>query len=185
MPVVELKSRKDEPDRKYFTRVRFEAPVVEEQTERQEIAVLMDTLQNGDTYGSLQAAEKLGRIGALAVGPLVQVLTDNGTTAPWRIAIALARVGTPATEALIEVVNTGKDQAVNPAIWALGMTGDPRAVEPLVAAMKAGRTESSRGLAAAALMRLGHPAGVAAVEEELKGADETVRAFVLEEMNRS
>lgn len=175
MSVVELK-RKDEPDQGHYN---------EEQTEEQEIAVLMDTLQNGDTYGSLRAAGELGRIGAQAVGPLVQALVDDATTTRWRIAIALAGVGTPATGALIEVVNTGKEPVRNPAIWALGMTGDPRAVEPLVAAMKAGRTESSRGLAAAALIKLGHPAGVAAVEEELLQADETVRAFVLEEVNRS
>lgn len=184
MPVVELKSRKGEPDLRYYAGVRFEAPVVEEQTERQEIAVLMDALQNGDTYGSLQAAGELGRIGAPAVGPLVQALTDTGTTTRWRIAIALAGVGTPATGALIDVVKRERDGVRNPAIWALGRIGDPRAVEPLIAVMKTGRTESSRGLAAAALLKLGHPAGVAAAEEELRWADETIRVFFLEEVTR-
>ncbi|TAJ44974.1 HEAT repeat domain-containing protein [Methanofollis fontis] len=185
MPVVELEKRKGEPGRIFYTRGRFEAPVVEEQPEREEITVLMDTLQKGDTYRSLQAAGALGRIGMPAVEPLVQALTDTATTARWRIAIALASVGTPAAEALIEVVNAGKDPAANPAIWALGRIGDPRAVEPLITAMKAGRTESSRALAAAALMKMGHPAGIAAVEEALPAADETVRAFVLEEVHRN
>jgi HEAT repeat protein len=185
MPVAELKSRKDEPEQGYYTKGRFVIPVVEKKTENPEIAALMVTLEKGNTYGSLQAATALGRIGAPAVGPLVQALTDDATTARWRIAIALACVGTAATEALIGVVNAGKDPAVNPAIWALGRIGDPRAVEPLVAAMKCGRTESCRGLAAAALMKLGHPAGVAAVEEALPQADETVRAFVFEEVHRN
>jgi len=185
MPVAEMKSRKDEPDQGYYRKGRFETPAAEKQTENPEIAALMNDLQRGSTYGSLQAAEKLGKMGAPAVGPLVQALVDDATTARWRVAIALACVGTAATEALIGVVNTRKDQAVNPAIWALGRIGDERAVEPLVAAMKCGKSESCRGLAAAALMKLGHPAGVAAVEEALPQADETVRAFVFEEVHRN
>lgn len=185
MPVTEMKSRKNEPERGYYTKGRFVVPVVEKQTENPEIAALMVALQKGSTYGSLQAAEKLGRIGAPAVAPLVQALVDDATTARWRIAIALASVGTAATEALIGVLNAGKDQAVNPAIWALGRIGDERAVEPLVAAMKCGKSESCRGLAAAALIKLGHPAGVAAVEEALPEADETVREFVFEEVHRN
>jgi HEAT repeat protein len=155
-------------------------PVIGERTERRGIVALMEALLNGDTYGSLQAAGALGRIGAPAVGPLVQALTDTAMTARWRVAIALASVGAPAAEALIEVVETQKDSVRNPAIWALGRIGDPRAVEPLIAAMKTGRNESCRGLAAAALLKLGYPAGVAAVEDELRLADETVRGFALE-----
>ncbi|NVO67186.1 HEAT repeat domain-containing protein [Methanofollis tationis] len=71
---------------------------------------------------------------------------------------------------------------MNPAIWALGRVGDARAVKPLVAVMKNGGTESCRGMAAAALLRLGYPGGVAAVKSAL-GLEETVPgAFVLEEV---
>jgi HEAT repeat protein len=155
-------------------------PVVEVRTEQRDIVALMENLLYGDTYGSLQAAGALGKIGAPAVAPLVQTLTHSGATARWNVAMALASVGTPAVDALIEVVNTQEDPVRNPAIWALGRIGDPRAVEPLIAAVKTGKTESCRGLAAAALLKLGYPAGVAAVEEELRLADGTVRGIVLE-----
>jgi HEAT repeat protein len=152
-------------------------PVAEEQ---KDVRDLIQTLLKGGTYGSMQAAEALGRIGAPAVGPLVQTLTDPGTCARWSVAIALARVGVPAVEALIEVVNTRDDLIRNPTVWALAEIGDPRAVEPLLGVMKNGGTDCCRGLAAAALMKLGHPAGVAAVEEALLSANETFQSVVFE-----
>jgi HEAT repeat protein len=155
-------------------------PVVQDQTERREIGALMETLLNGDTYGSLQAAGDLGRIGAPAVDPLVQHLTDSGASARWHIAVALARVGPPAVEALIDVVKTEEEPIQNPAIWALAEIGDHRAVEPLIAAMKTGKSECCRALTAAALLKLGHPAGVAAVNEELLSEDENFRGLVFE-----
>lgn len=184
MSDIEMK-KEENPDRGYYERGRLEPPYSGNEIEEGDIAALMNTLQTESTYRSLQAAEKLGKIGAPAVEPLVHALNNDEATARWRIAIALVCVGTAATEALIDVVDVGKDQAVNPAIWALGRIDDPRAVEPLVAAMKCGRSESCRGLAAAALMRLGHPDGIAAVDEALPATDETFRAFVSEEVHRN
>jgi HEAT repeat protein len=159
--------------------------VVVEQKERKEIGTLVEILLNGSTYGRLQAAEALGKAGAPAVDPLVEALTDPGTCARWNVAMALAKVGSPAVEALIETVKTEDDSVRNPAVWALAEIGDPRAVEAMIAAMKSGRSECCRALSAAALLKLGHPDGVAAVEEELKSADENFRGVVYEALEGS
>jgi HEAT repeat protein len=154
--------------------------VFEETQTGPELAGLVNTLLHGDTYGSLQAAGRLGRSGAPAVDPLVQVLTHSETIPRWSVAMALARVGTPAVEALVGIVNMEDDHVRNPAIWALAEIGDHRAVEPLIVAMREGKTECCRALTAAALLKLGYPAGVAAVEEDLLSADENFRNFVFE-----
>lgn len=151
-----------------------------EQKEPAEVMALVQSLLKEGPYGSLQVAETLERIGTPVVGPLLQILTDPGTTARWSVAMALARVGSPAVEPLIEVVNTRDDAVRNPAIWALAEIGDPRAVDPLITAMKSGRTECCRALTAAALLKLGHPDGVAAVEKELRSKDKTFKGFVYE-----
>lgn len=155
-------------------------PVAVEQQEQREIAALVETLLNGNTYGRLQAAEALGEIGEPSVRPLVRALIARNTHARWNIAMALARVGTPAVEPLITVVNTQDDAVRSPAVWALAEIGDTRAVEAMIAAMKNGRSECCRALSAAALLKLGHPAGVAAVEKELLSAHQTFQELVFE-----
>ncbi|MCC7565214.1 MAG: HEAT repeat domain-containing protein [Methanomicrobiaceae archaeon] len=155
-------------------------PVVEEKQARPEMAGLMEALLNGDTYSSLQAAGELAKIGAPAVDPLVQVLSDSGTHSRWSVAMALARVGSPAVEALIEAMKTEHDPVRNPAVWALAEIGDSRAVEPLIAVMRSGGSECCRALTAAALLKIGHPAGVAAVREDLRTADDVFREMVSE-----
>lgn len=163
-------------------------PCGEERAGKEDIPLLIEALQYGDTRGSMAAAAALGRIGAPAVRPLVQALTGTAAAARWRVALALTRVGWPAARPLIEVLNTEAEEeeedgaALNPAIWALGRVGDARAVKPLVAVMKNGGTESCRGLAAAALLRLGYPGGVAAVKSVLCLEETVLGAFVLEEV---
>ncbi|MBN1195747.1 MAG: HEAT repeat domain-containing protein [Methanomicrobiaceae archaeon] len=153
---------------------------VGKEPEQQDVGALVEALLGKGTYNSLQAAAALGRIGAPAVDPLVRTFADTGTNARWRVAMALARVGTPAVEALIDVVNTQEDSARHPAVWALAEIGDQRAVEPLIAALKTGRTECCRALSAAALLKLGHPDGVTAVEDEFLSGDEIFRDVVYE-----
>jgi HEAT repeat protein len=72
------------------------------------------------------------------------------------------------------------DHVRNPAVWALAEIGDPRAVGPLVAVMRTGKSECCRALTAAALLKIGNPDGVAAVEEALLSEDESFRGFVFE-----
>jgi len=187
MPVAELKMGTVGPGRWQCAGMEQGMPCGEERAGKEDIPLLMEALQYGDTRGSMAAAAALGQIGAPAVRPLVQALTGTATAARWRVALALTRVGWPAARPLIEVLNTEAEEEeaeaiLNLAIWALGRVGDARAVKPLVAVMKSGDTESCRGMAAAALLRLGYPGGVAAVKEALCLEETVLWAFVLEEV---
>ncbi len=186
MPVAELKTGTVGPGLWQCAGMGQGMPCGGERADRGDIPLLIEALQYGDSRGSMAAAAALGQIGAPAVRPLVQALTGTAA-ARWRVALALTRVGWPAARPLIEVLNMEAEEeedgaALNPAIWALGRVGDARAVKPLVAVMKNGGTESCRGMAAAALLRLGYPGGVAAVKSVLGLEETALWAFVLEEV---
>ena len=150
------------------------------QEENTEIRELVYTMLTADTYSSLQAINVLGTIGAPAVGPLVRVLLASNSDARWIAAMALARTGTPAVEPLIGVVLTADDEIKNPAIWALAEIGDRRAVNPLVGTLRTSRSECCRALTAAALLKLGDPAGIAEVEREFERSGEELRDIAME-----
>lgn len=141
---------------------------------------LMYALLNGDTYTSLQAISALGAMGAPAVGPLVRALLAVDNDARWTVAMALARAGPEAVEPLIGVVLVADDAIKNPAIWALAEIGDQRAVEPLVGTLRTSQSECCRALTAAALLKLGDPAGIAEVEKEFEQAGEAFTGLAME-----
>ncbi len=138
-----------------------------------QVRELMHVMLNADTYSGLQAVSALGAIGAPAIGPLVQALLAVESDARWTVAMALARTGAEAVEPLIGAVLVADDEIKNPAIWALAEIGDPRAVDPLVGTLRTSRSECCRALTAAALLKLGDPAGIAEVEKtfELLGVE--------------
>ena len=145
-----------------------------------EVRELMYAMLNGDTYTSLQAISALGALGAPAVGPLVRALLAVDSDARWSVAMALARAGTEAVEPLIGVVLVADDEIKNPAIWALAEIGDQRAVDPLVGALRSSQSECCRALTAAALLKLGDPAGIAEVEKEFERSGEGFRGLSME-----
>jgi len=145
-----------------------------------EVRELVHVMLNADTYTSLQAISTLGAIGAPAVGPLVETLLAAGSDARWTVAMALARTGEPAVEPLIGVVLVADDELKNPAIWALAEIGDPRAVNPLVGTLKSGQSECCRALTAAALLKLGDPAGIAEVWKVFDREGEPFRGLAME-----
>ena len=145
-----------------------------------EVRELMHVMLNGDTYTSLQAINALGAIGAPAVGPLMKALTAVDSDARWVVAMALARVGTGAVEPLIGIVETADDALTNPAVWALAEIGDPRAVDPLVAVLQENRPKCCRILTAAALLKLGDPAGIAKVQDAFDRLGERFAGLAME-----
>lgn len=153
---------------------------VKDLREQQEVVNLLDQLINGDTYSSIQAAAALAAVGEGVENSLLALLTDSETVDRWNVAMALARVGTPAVDGLITVTATGDDAVRNPAVWALAEIGDARAVEPLAAILRESTSECCRALTAAALLKIGDPAGIAAVEEELATHGEAFEGLVME-----
>lgn len=145
-----------------------------------QIRELTHAMLNGDTYTSLQAINGLGAIGRPAVGPLVEALLGVDSDARWVVAMALARVGAEAVEPLVGVVLVADDEIKNPAIWALAEIGDPRAVEPLVGTLRTGRSECCRALTAAALLKLGDPAGIAEVEKAFERSGQGFTGLAME-----
>ncbi|MCT8335995.1 HEAT repeat domain-containing protein [Methanoculleus sp. Afa-1] len=144
------------------------------------IRELMHVMLNDDTYTSLQAISALGAIGTPAIGPLVETLLAVDSDARWTVAMALARTGPEAVEPLIGVVLVADDAIKNPAIWALAEIGDQRAVEPLVGTLRTSQSECCRALTAAALLKLGDPAGIAEVEKEFEQAGEAFTGLAME-----
>ena len=141
---------------------------------------LMHTMLNGDVYTSLQAVGNLGAIGAPAVGPLVQALLAADSDARWTVAMALARTGAEAVEPLIGLLLVVDDELKNPVVWALAEIGDPRAVDPLVGVLRTSQSECCRALTAAALLKLGDPAGIAEVEKAFEQSGEAFTGLAME-----
>ncbi len=154
--------------------------------DRPEVAGLIEKVKNGSIYNSLMAAGELKDIGEDAVDPLMAAFNESGTNAiRWRIAMALARMGDVAVDDLIKVMDTDDTSRLNPAIWALSAIGDQRAVEPLVNCMNCSTEECCRALTAAALLKIGDPAGVNAVEEMLQSSSENFKGQVFEALEGS
>jgi len=116
---------------------------------------------------------KCVEIGAPAVQPLIRRLGHlEPGLADIAAADALAKIGAPAVEPLIDALNY-PDRRMR-AADALGGIGDPRAVEPLIAALKY-ESSSVRANAAEALGKIGGPSVVEALAAALKDEDVVVR----------
>ncbi|MFZ1898367.1 HEAT repeat domain-containing protein [Methanoregula sp.] len=79
------------------------------------------------------AATALGRMGdTRAIAPLIETLASPSSVFPGTAENALAMIGKPAVDPLIEALNGPSEGG---AINTLGMIGDTRATEPLIAIM--------------------------------------------------
>jgi hypothetical protein len=91
-------------------------------------------------------------LGSPAVKPLIAALKDENSDVRKAAADALVKIGAPAVEPLIAALKDENSDVRQAAAKALGKIGDPRAVEPLIAALK---DKDVRKAAAEALGRLG------------------------------
>jgi HEAT repeat protein len=120
----------------------YAAIVLGEIADVKAVQPLVQALNDRDTEVRRRAATALGKIGdVMAVEPLVQAL-NKATEFPADAYLqhctieALGRIGGPAVETLIELLENKDDDVRYQAVKALGETGDTRAVQPLTQALK-------------------------------------------------
>ena len=130
---------------------------------KEKVTNIVEVLKSEDVYKAFMAASMLGTMGDAAVQPLVKMLSDEDAGMRWRAAIALGKVGSPAVDALIDAL--ASEAARIPAAWALAEIGDTRATPSLVKILETDSSECCREIAAASLLKLNDPVGVAKVRE--------------------
>jgi len=127
--------------------------------ETRNVPGLILALKNKDPTVQYDAAEALGDIGDIrAVEPLSTALgTSEYSGVRWKSAEALAKIGSPAVEALIGALRNADDDVRWKAAIALGEIGDIRAVDPLILLLR-DEDRFVKSHAALALGALGEPA---------------------------
>lgn len=101
----------------------------------------------------------------------------------WNAAMALAKVGPPVLDRLIDIVESGSI-AKAPAMWAISEIGDNKAVPVLVDELHFGNDELHRAMAACALMKIDDPEGVSQVKMALSNGNEAFAELFREVYNR-
>jgi len=98
----------------------------------------IDVLSGKDKDAIAKAVEALVKIGAPAVEPLIAFLDMYVVWGKGKDASeALGRIGEPAVEPLIAALGAVKIPAQRAVVHLLAQIGDPRAVDPLIAALDA------------------------------------------------
>jgi len=133
-------------------------PDVEKMKEKRDVEGLIKALgyeKNSDVRKNV--AEALGEIGdARAVEPLIRADYDpDPTSVSYNAEDALHKIGEPAVEPLIILLNDADSRVRFSATWALGAIGDRRAVKPLRKALNDTNEGVSEG-AAQALYKIQH-----------------------------
>lgn len=137
------------------------------------IAPLVRVLRVASNPFRRRVAEVLVRARGLAVKPLIDALGDENAEVRLTASEALMKIGRPALPRLRRALKNSKPAIRLEAATALGLIGDPRAVVPLVQAMK-GKDRDLRQRAARALVRIGKPAAAPLVSL-FKETDASVR----------
>jgi len=145
---------------------------------------LIAALKHDNSYDSSgvqwRAGEALVKIGEPAVEPLMAALKDGDFDVRWRAAEALGKIGEPAVEPLIAAHKAGDSDVRWQAARALAMTGDARALEPLIDALKEGPSPE----VAEALGKIGDARAVEPLIAPLKDGDSDVRAEAAEALGK-
>lgn len=134
-------------------------PNVKKMEERGDVDGLIAALEHEDKGVRSEAARSLGRIGnARAVEPLVKALRDQVEPVRDSAVESLGRIGEPAVEVLARTLSGESYDMVRwQLVRALGETRNPKALEPLIDALK-DTDETVRRLAIEALAKIGEAA---------------------------
>ncbi len=118
------------------------------------IPKLYAMLDDPDEAAQWKATVALGAIGAPAVPRLIDGLNLDKERARWKAESALKMIGPSAVPALIEALKDRRGRVRQSSAFLLGELADPRAIEPLAAAM-ADKDEDTRWKAATSLTKFG------------------------------
>jgi HEAT repeat protein len=143
------------------------------------VSALIADLSSPDAGVRMKAVNALGQAkDPRAVEPLIGALNDTDFGVRSRAPLALGEIGAPAVESLIAALKHPYSNVRQGAAMALGIIKDPRAVEPLIDAIKVkGQDFNARDDAAWALSAIKDPRAVDPLIALLK--DPNTDSFVL------
>jgi HEAT repeat protein len=128
-----------------------------------------------------RAATLLASLGGSGIQALVDALRDDGYWERARVIETLCEIGDPAVQPLIAALEDKTSEVQESAAEALGALADPRAVEPLVAALA---HAGIRSAALGALGDIGDPRAVDAVVNALTDENGWVRVVAAKALGK-
>jgi len=134
---------------------------------------LINNLRDRDSVVRNEAARKLGDLkDPSAVATLIVILKkDKDWSVRWSAEDALVSIGAPAVEPLIKMLKDDSWRVRRRAVRTLAKIRDPRAIEPLVASMKADDDNYVRKSAAGAIGEINDPRAGEILIPALKNRD--------------
>ncbi len=154
-----------------------------------EIPRIIACFDNGDEDVRLMAAETLKNVGAKAVGPLRERLTDSNASVRFWCVQSLAYIGPAAADAAGDIVKRLKDDDSNvryKAVYALGKLGDTS--DPVIDGLLTALSDPDEGVSETAvevLDNFGTPKKESLpLLAELAGKDSKVRGVALKLLGR-
>jgi len=144
-----------------------------------DVPALLNVLAHGELHQRYSAIDALGQLhDPRAIKLLIETLqSDAYSGLRWKAAEALARIGTPAVDPLIILLDDSDEDVRWKVAIALGEIGDPRAVDPLLSRL-ADPDAYVRSRVALALGSIGEPA-LPGLLATLSSPDPAIRAAVL------
>ncbi len=142
-------------------------------TGRIAILALKDTVGDPDLAARRSAEEALAALGPDVVPEIVRALQEASQTMRWYLARAIARMGSPAFEPVIDAIRSSDDPEVRRYLTA-SIAAMGEAVIPLLVRLLADDDVTVRGAAALALCRIGEPA-MSALKKASEGDDPLLR----------
>ena len=154
---------------------------VQAPTEQGQVEALIRVMNGGDLPAALEAMDVLASMGPRVVPRLVSEMRAARNN--WLIGAALAKMGAPAVEPLLELIEQEDTVTTVDCLYLLGEIQDRRAIPTLVRYLEDPR-ERVRMYAVTALLRIGGPRAVEAVLSRLNREGKSLESFIVEAVLR-
>lgn len=150
-------------------------------TEQGRVEGLIRVLNGSDLPAAMEAMEFLASLGPAVVPRLVSEMRNSRNN--WLIGGALSKMGAPAVEPILELLEQADASTTVDCIYLLGEIQDRRAISTLVRYLEDPR-EKVRMYSVTALLRIGGPRSVEAVLSRLTREGKGLEGFILEALLR-